>query len=47
MSGSGSAVFGIFKDSEAAAKCSEKLKNIYPFAVHCQTIPQSITTETN
>lgn len=47
MSGSGSAVFGIFRDSEAAAKCSEKLKNIYPFAVHCQTIPQSITTETN
>lgn len=47
MSGSGSAVFGIFKDSEAAAKCSEKLKNIYPFVVHCQTIPQSITTETN
>lgn len=47
MSGSGSAVFGIFKDSEAAAKCAEKLKNIYPFAVHCQTIPQSITTETN
>lgn len=47
MSGSGSAVFGIFKDFEAAAKCSEKLKNIYPFAVHCQTIPQSITTETN
>lgn len=47
MSGSGSAVFGIFKDSEAAAKCSEKLKNIYPFVVHCQTISQSITTETN
>lgn len=47
MSGSGSAVFGIFKDSETAAKCAEKLKKIYPFAVHCQTIPQSITIETN
>ena len=28
MSGSGSAVFGIFKDSEAAAKCSEKLQKL-------------------
>lgn len=47
MSGSGSAVFGIFKDSETADKCAEKLKKIYPFAVHCQTIPQSITTVPN
>ena len=47
MSGSGSAVFGIFKDSEAAAKCAEKLKKVYPFAGDCKSIPQSITTETN
>ena len=30
MSGSGSAVFGIFKDFEATAKCSEKLKISIP-----------------
>ena len=47
MSGSGSAVFGIFKDSETADKCAEKLKKIYPFAVHCKTIPQSITILSN
>lgn len=47
MSGSGAAVFGIFKDSGSADKCAEKLNKIYPFSVHCQTIPQSITIETN
>ncbi len=42
MSGSGSAVFGIFKDEETAKECAEDLKDRYPFAVHCQTVPYSI-----
>lgn len=42
MSGSGSAVFGIFKDKYSAVKCAEKLKEKYPFAVHCKVTPHSI-----
>jgi len=45
MSGSGSAVFGLFSDYETAEKCTDFLREIYPFAVHCQTIPQSITED--
>lgn len=45
MSGSGSSVFGIFKDSTSAKICAEKLREIYPFAAYCKTLPQSLTEE--
>lgn len=42
MSGSGSAVFGIFPDREKAVACAEKLSAVYPFAVYCRAVPESI-----
>ncbi|MGN1481600.1 MAG: hypothetical protein ACI4WO_06800, partial [Porcipelethomonas sp.] len=42
MSGSGSSVFGIFNNEEAAKKCAEELKRIYPFAEYCRAVTQSI-----
>lgn len=42
MSGSGSAVFGIFKDKERALKCTESLKKYYYFAEYCNAVTQSI-----
>lgn len=42
MSGSGSAVFGIFQNEETAQKCAENLKGRYEFAVHCKAVPYSI-----
>ncbi len=38
MSGSGSAVFGIFADDESAQRCQKKLAQQYPFAVCCHTV---------
>ena len=38
MTGSGSAVFGIFSDSEQAEICRQKLSELSFFAVVCQTI---------
>ena len=37
MTGSGSAVFGIFTDRKAAKKCAKELKKQYPFS--CVTRP--------
>lgn len=42
MSGSGSAVFGIFPTAESAERCVGTLKRDYPFAVCCTTVPESI-----
>lgn len=42
MSGSGSAVFGIFANSKEAIKCVEALNNEYPFCVHCKATANSI-----
>lgn len=42
MSGSGSAVFGIFANSKEANKCAEALNNEYPFCVHCKATADSI-----
>lgn len=35
MTGSGSAVYGIFEDGEKAKKCAEALKALYPFCEVC------------
>ncbi len=42
MSGSGSAVFGIFPDKETALKCTDMLTEKFPFAVYCRAVPDSI-----
>lgn len=41
MTGSGSAVFGMFKDHEAAEKCAYSLKEADFFASVCKTVPKS------
>ena len=41
MTGSGSAVFGLFHDRGAADKCAEKLKEQGYFACVCETVPES------
>lgn len=38
MSGSGSAVFGIFADMDTAQRCQQKLAKRYPFAKVCYTV---------
>ena len=38
MSGSGSAVFGVFKKEKNAIKCVEKLKETYPQTFLCKPI---------
>lgn len=47
MSGSGSAVFGVFKNEKNAIKCVEKLKETYPQTFLCKPIKSgcSIITE--
>jgi len=47
MSGSGSAVFGVFKKEKNAIKCVEKLKETYPQTFLCKPIKSgcSIITE--
>ncbi len=42
MSGSGSAVFGIFENEETAFKCREELKKYYYYAECCQAVTQGI-----
>ena len=42
MSGSGSAVFGIFESSKEAIKCAELLNEDYPFCIHCKATANSI-----
>lgn len=37
MSGSGSAVFGIFPDENSASKCSDLLSKLYDFSMPCTT----------
>lgn len=41
MSGSGSAVFGLFASQEQAHRCCTALRRIVPFAVRCKTIPHT------
>ena len=41
MTGSGSAVFGLFSDCGTADKCAEKLQNMGYFACVCETVPES------
>lgn len=41
MTGSGSAVFGLFPDRGTADKCAEKLKEQGYFACVCETVPES------
>lgn len=38
MTGSGSAVFGVFAELKSAKKCAKKLKKEYPFAAACKTV---------
>ena len=38
MTGSGSAVYGIFESGEAAEKCAETLKELYPFCEVCAPV---------
>ena len=38
MTGSGSAVFGVFKSLKSAQKCAKELKNNYPFAAVCKSV---------
>ncbi|MBO5402867.1 MAG: 4-(cytidine 5'-diphospho)-2-C-methyl-D-erythritol kinase [Clostridia bacterium] len=38
LSGSGSAVFGVFDTESAARNAAEKAKSVYPFAVYAHTI---------
>jgi len=42
MSGSGSAVFGIFESEEQAKKCRNILKKKYEFAEYCTAVTQGI-----
>ena len=42
MTGSGSAVFGLFYNEHQAEICSEKLRNNGYFACVCETVPDSI-----
>lgn len=42
MTGSGSAVFGIFEHQDDALKCAEELKKYYYFAKHCVAVTQGI-----
>lgn len=39
MTGSGSAVYGLFDDREKALRCCEKLSEKYPFAALCEPVP--------
>ena len=41
MTGSGSAVFGLFADNDTAESCAEKLKANGYFAAVCETVPES------
>ena len=43
MSGSGSSVFGIFENPKDAENCVQTLEKIYPFAVHCKAVTESIS----
>lgn len=47
MSGSGSAVFGIFRDKKTAGLCRDKLAARYPFAVCCETTGKQILHQNN
>lgn len=42
MTGSGAAVFGIFPDSQSAAKCRSQLKKEFFYAVNCTTVNKPI-----
>ena len=41
MTGSGSAVFGLFSSQEPARKCCSALRKIVPFVAQCKTIPHT------
>ncbi|MDE5764667.1 MAG: 4-(cytidine 5'-diphospho)-2-C-methyl-D-erythritol kinase [Ruminococcus sp.] len=41
MTGSGSAVFGIFSNPESAQKCNEILSRDFVFSCICETVPES------
>lgn len=41
MSGSGSAVFGLFSSQEQAHRCCISLRRMVPFVVRCKTIPHT------
>ncbi|MBR6967351.1 MAG: 4-(cytidine 5'-diphospho)-2-C-methyl-D-erythritol kinase [Ruminococcus sp.] len=41
MTGSGSAVFGLFEDAAQAARCVDKLREKGYFAAVCETVPES------
>ena len=38
MTGSGSAVYGVFSDEAAALRCREKLRPLYPTCIVCRTV---------
>jgi len=41
MSGSGSAVFGLFSSQEHAHRCCIALRRMVPFVARCKTIPHT------
>ena len=41
MTGSGSAVFGLFSSQEPARKCCSALRKVVPFVAQCKTIPHT------
>ena len=41
MTGSGSAVFGLFSSQEPARKCCSALRKVIPFVAQCKTIPHT------
>lgn len=41
MSGSGSAVFGLFSSQEQAHRCCTSLRRMVPFVARCKTIPHT------
>ena len=41
MTGSGSAVFGLFPSQEPARKCCSALRKVVPFVAQCKTIPHT------
>jgi len=46
LTGSGTCVFGVFPDSEAAAQAAASLKNSYPWVVATRTAPRAVELST-
>lgn len=47
MTGSGSAVFGLFAQEETARRCAEALAPLFPFTAVCEPAAQGVAVETS